>query len=164
MYFSRMSVHGDLPKIRKSKTGVTEDIPGELAGQASRDSTDFTALEDNVSPGVADHALDISTTPPTQPSASAAFKDCTESSVNHCEVRSKIISQSLWCFIWCFNQCFVSGSASICSAVIKKLQIFHASLDRDLNPKTKIHFFYLNPVSYRFCIFVSKNIKKAIQE
>jgi hypothetical protein len=49
-----MSVHGDLPKIRKSKTGVAEDIPAELAGEASRD---------------------ISTTPPTQPSASATFKD-----------------------------------------------------------------------------------------
>jgi hypothetical protein len=117
MYFSRMSVHGDLPKIRKSKTGDAEDIPAELAGQASRDSMVVTAFEDNVSPGVADHALDISTTPPTQQSASAAFKDRDESSVNHHEVSSKIISQSLWCFIWCFNQCFVSSSAWKRSAV-----------------------------------------------
>ncbi len=71
MYFFRRSVHGDLPKIRKSKTGVAEDIPAELAGETSRD---------------------ISTTPPTQLSASAAFKNRDESSVNHCKVRSKIIS------------------------------------------------------------------------
>ncbi len=51
MAFFRMSVHGDLPTIRKPKTAVAD------------------------SPGASGHALDNSATPPTQPSANAAFRD-----------------------------------------------------------------------------------------